>query len=149
MPLINPGVVAMSPYLADFFYITRRQQVTGTNGRISIVSEAPQLAYGIADVAGPNDLKRLPEGQHAGNVMCFISQTKIQGPTPGYQPDIISWAGTDYLVIDTQPYPRLGVGFYQSLASSQNMIDLLPDRSTLDSDGNVVPEPVDGDCCDG
>lgn len=140
MPLIDPGLVATSPFLADSFWITRRPQVVGSNGRAQVVNGTPSRAYGIVTVAGPQDLQRLPEQQFAGNVMTFISRRAMLGPTPGYQPDLLSWAGTDYVVLAVWPYPRYGSGWYIALASSMNPVDVPPDLRRDVGGVDVLPE---------
>lgn len=136
MPLIDPGVAATSPFLADKFWITRRPMVTGENGRSVVANGTPSRAWGVVTVAGPQDLQRLPEAQFAGNVMCFISRRAMLGPTPGYQPDLLTWADTDYVVVASWPYPRYGRGWYIALAESMNAVDNPP----------AVTDPDTGAC---
>lgn len=131
MPLLNPGIVANSPFLADNFTVSRMTQVINSKGR---VTETPSnsCAHGIVNSASRSDLQRLPESQQAENVISIITETQVRGPTPGAQPDIITWRGTSYRVIACDPYPQYGQGWYNILAASQNAIDLMP--STEDCD---------------
>lgn len=125
MPLLNPGIVATSPYLADSFTVSRMAQTVSDKGR---VSETPThfCGHGIVNHAGSSDLKRMPEGQYSDNVISIVSETQLRGPTPGAQPDIVTWRGTSYRVVLCDPYPHYGQGWYNALAASQNAIDLPP-----------------------
>lgn len=132
MPLIDPGIVATSPYLADDFIVSRAAESISAFGRAEVTYTHLPKCFGIVTSAKRGDLERLPEGQRAQNVISVITRTELRGPTPGNQPDVITWAGTSYLVIKVDPYPRFGQGWYKALAASQNMIDLMPEAC----DGN-------------
>lgn len=132
MPLLNPGIVANSPFLADNFTVSRMVQVVSNKG---VMTETPTenfCAHGIVNSASRSDLQRLPEGILADNVICVISETQLRGPTPGAQPDIITWRGTSYRVAACDPYPQYGQGWYNILAASQNAIDLMPTTNECD-----------------
>lgn len=126
MPWLNPGVVAGSPFLSDDFQITKQVQVVSDLGRVETTREH-RAGFGIVTQAGAGDLARYPEFQNADNVISVITESELRGPTPGAQPDIITWAGTSYLVKKVLPYPRYGQGWYKVLATSQNAIDLMPE----------------------
>ncbi len=124
--LINPGIVASSPFLSQRFWLTTQEQVISDKGRATAVPDSRGVR-GIVNHASAKDLERLPEGQYAKNVIVVISRTQILGPTPGRQPDIITWAGTDFLVLAAYPYPQYGAGWSWVLAGSGNTVDSAPD----------------------
>lgn len=126
MPLLNPGVVASSPFLADNFTISTMKQSISPTGRASTVP-AHSCAHGIVTNANRGDLQNLPEGSLAENVISIITESVLLGPRPGYQPDVVTWRGTSYKVIHSAPYPQFGRGWYKALAASQNAIDLPPE----------------------
>lgn len=125
MPLINPGIVANSPFLSDVFYRTRMTQEVNEKGR-AIQTPASLKCRGIVTHAGGEDLKRNPDLQEADVVISVITRTQLQALTPGGSPDVITWAGGDYLVSKCYPYPRFGQGWYKVLATSQNRVNLPP-----------------------
>lgn len=123
--LINPGIVATSPFVAgQCFFYTSRTELIGDNGRRLPPELDTQKRYGTVKTAGKNDLERLPEGQRSGNIISVTARGVMQGPEPGVMPGIITWRGTDYVVIKSEPFPQFGEGWYHALASSQNSIDL-------------------------
>lgn len=131
MPDLNPGVVVSSPFLSDEFQVTRVGTTINDKGRTVVAGMQNLCGFGIVTNAGAADLKRLDDYQEADNVIKVITETELRGPTPGAQPDVITWAGTSYLVRKTWPYPRFGQGWYIALAISQNAVD-------------IMPEPIDG-----
>ena len=126
MPFINPGIVGCSPFLADTFSLQRQTETVGANGRVTITPVVTAGLVGIVTQAGRNDLERLDDSQRASYVISVISQTPMRGPTPGAQPDVVKWRGTDFLVIKCLPNPQFGEGWYKTLAGSQTAIDPLP-----------------------
>lgn len=126
MPLLNPGIVAHSPFLADNFTVTRMKQTISPLGRVS-TTPSHICAHGIVTNAKRGDLQNLPEASLAENVISVISETPLLGLQPGSQPDVITWRGTSYKVIHCAPYPQFGRGWYKVLAASQNAIDLPPE----------------------
>lgn len=123
MPYLDVSSVLSDPMIADRVKVTRQKEVVGTNGRVSIVPEVFPIVVGVMTSAGPNDLERVPEAQRMGRVMSFVTKFRLRGPSPGYQPDTIDWAGDTYLVVTVDPYPRYGAGFVQSIIASTDIID--------------------------
>lgn len=128
MPLLNPGIVVNSAYLSDDIWISQREETINSKGRSSITKLNSRRSYAIPTAAGANDLKRVPEGQDAPRVMCFIVNDQVRGPSPNCQPDLITWPAdgpeaADYLVVAVDPYPSYGIGWYQVVACSQDIID--------------------------
>lgn len=132
MPLLNPGIVANSPFLADNFTVSRMAQTITPKGRVSEAIAQNICAHGIVNRGSSADLKRMPDSQEADHVISIISETQMRGPTPGNQPDVITWRGTSFRVVLCDPYPQYGQGWYYTLAASQNAIDLMPDQCNGD-----------------
>ncbi len=128
MPLLNPGIVVNSPFLADAFIATRQAQTIDAKGRVTVAHEHLPAAFGIVTSAKQSDLNRLPDLQNSQNVISVITRCELRGPTPGAQPDIITWRGTSFLVKVIDAYPQFGQGWYKALAASQNAIDLMPEN---------------------
>lgn len=128
MPLLNPGIVATSPFLSDTFYRTRMTQTITEKGRAEPTPSSVKCR-GIVTQAGGEDLRRFPDLQAADVVISVITNTQLQGPSPTTAPDIITWAGGDYLVSKCLPYPRFGIGWFKVLATSQNPINLPPSKT--------------------
>lgn len=131
MPDLNPGIVTSSPFLSDEFQVTRIPTSINTKGRVVPGAMQNLCGFGIVTNAGEADIRRLEDYQEADNVIKVITEMELRGPTPGAQPDVITWAGTSYTVKKTWPYPRFGQGWYIALAISNNAVD-------------IMPEPIDG-----
>ena len=125
MPIINPGIVAASPFLTDIFHISTQEQTVGANGR-STTTPTHTKARGLVVQAGKGDLEIYPELARAAAAISVTSRFQMRGPTPGQSPDVITWRGTSYLVVKCLPAPHLGSGFWKVLATSQNAVNIMP-----------------------
>lgn len=124
MPQLDVSCVLSDPMLADRFYVTRRAEAIGDNGRSSLTLKKTGPYIGVITQGDPAKLVRSDDSQHVPRVISLVSKTKtLHGAIQGYQPDIISWAGTDYLVTDCLPYHRFGAGFYETTAQSMAASD--------------------------
>lgn len=132
MPLLNPGIVVDSPFLSDDFMVTRQKQTINTKGRAEIETPEHCKAFGIVTQAKQRDIESLPDLRTDQNVISIVTRHVLRVNTPGYQPDVVTWAGTSYLVRAIKAYPRFGQGWYIALAVSQNAVDIMPEKC----DGN-------------
>lgn len=126
MALLNPGIVASSPFLADWFVLSTMSETVGNNGRATLTPSGARQ-HGIVTQAGPRDLEILPEARRSGAAIMVVTRAQVRDVTPGAAPDVITWRGTDYYVQKVWPYPQFGAGWYKALATSQNIISLMPE----------------------
>jgi hypothetical protein len=126
MPLINPGLVARSPYLSSIFALKRRVAGVDESGRTAITETLTPNQRGIITNAKISDLQRLPEGSQGEATICVISNTQIYGVQPGRDPDVIVWGGAEYLVQAWMPYPQFGAGWSKVLAVQRQIINTPP-----------------------
>ena len=126
MPLINPGLVARSPYLSSVFALKRRTAGVDDTGRATITEAVTPNQRGIITNAKISDLQRLPEGSQGEATICVISNTQIYGVQPDREPDVIVWGGSEYLVQAWMPYPQFGAGWSKVLAVQKRIINKPP-----------------------
>lgn len=101
----------------ESFSVTRQVE-TLVLGRSQISETVIAPVFGTICIAGPNDLKRLPEGTSFTSGISVVTQTKLQGAVLGYQPDLIEWNGEQFLVVHVDKYGHFGAGWWQVLAES-------------------------------
>lgn len=123
MPMLDVSDVLLDPDLADTFNVKRRTQVVGTTGRTTEVVTTHSNIVGVVTNASPNDIMRLEDYQSSERYLSIVTQFKLQLPSAGYNADLVTWRGDDYLVKTCEPYPQYGKGFYQAIVASVSMLD--------------------------
>lgn len=132
MPFLDVSDLTTDPDLADTFTVTRRKEVLD-HGRVSTIDTVYADQAGVIDMAGPDDLKRFPEGQITGRVISIVTPFRLMASgkigADQYQPDVITWEGSDYTVINVDPYTQFGAGQVEALAESKMAQDPPPPGS--------------------
>lgn len=125
MPFLAVPEALFEPDFLDSFTVRRRTETIGSNGRSSVVN-ADTVTFGVVTSGPDNKLERQGDQQHAGKSLTIVTVYRIQGPSPGKQPDLILWGG-DYFVVDkVDDYSRYGGGFVQAECSSIDLVDQPP-----------------------
>ena len=122
---------AFDPSFMDEFVVLRRVQGVSAYGRTT-VSTKQFTVIGVVVPSSPNDLQRLPEAQYMNKAITIYTQWKLQGPSPGYQPDQVMWHGSSFLVRALDDYSGWGRGFLQAICLSIDAIDPAP----------YMPDPI-------
>lgn len=123
MPNLDVSEVTTDPDFATTVWVKRTKSTVGLNGRLSASPSIIKNVVGVITSAGPNDLRRMGDEQHTGRVMCFITKFPLHATAPGFLPDEILWAGDTYVVLQLDPYPEFGEGFFQALIGSVDSQD--------------------------
>ena len=108
---------AFDPDYVDSFTV-RRQAESIVNGRSVIHPTDIAPVYGTICAASPNDLARVPDSSSFTRAISVITPFHCKGVEIGFQPDLILWKGSQYLVKHVDLYPHMGPGFFQVIASS-------------------------------
>lgn len=132
MPLLDVSWVTRDPMLADAFDVLRRQDVVGSNGRtVPTVVESFYDVVGVVTQQDAGMLMRKEEGQIIPRRIFVATQFALRGasrdgpPLPdGFQPDLVVWNGTTYVVVDVMSYQRFGAGVTQATAESMAAVDV-------------------------
>lgn len=124
MPFLDVSEILFDPVLAQSVTVYRRTETINTYGE-SVVTPVPHTGViGVITSASPNDLQRLDDNQRMGRNMCFVTNFRLQGPSPGKQADLVLWAGDLFVVKWLDPYPLYGAGFVQCIIGSIDHVDL-------------------------
>ena len=132
MPFLDVSDLTLDPDFADTFTVTRRKEAYD-HGRVSTVNTVYPNVVGVVDMATPNDLKRFPEGQITGKVISIVTRFRLMASgqigADTYQPDVITWRGSTYVVINVDDYSEFGQGQIEVLAESKTVQDPPPQGS--------------------
>lgn len=125
MPDLDVSFMTSDPMLSDVFTVTRRFDTIDQHGRTT-----PTTSQVFADLVGvitqqdPADLMRRDDGQMMPRLIFVASTFVFRGPSVGYQPDVISYQGTDYTVKNVLSYSRFGAGTCEVVAESGMATDI-------------------------
>lgn len=129
MPDIDVSDLLLDPDFAEALTIQRRAQ-TLLKGRASVspvtISPAP---YGVVIPQNDAPMLRGPDQQTLPQLIQVHTQFRLRGPSKdpatgdAYQPDLIIWQGTTFVVNKVQNFSRFGAGFIQADCSSINQTD--------------------------
>jgi len=137
MPDLDVSFVVSDPMVADTFTVTRRIETVGTDGIMvpstSTITTFPGTAVplcGVVTQEEPAELMRNPEAQLAPRVIFVASTFQFRGLAQSadgqttWQPDLINWNGSTYVVKKVLPYSRYGAGTYEVVAESMSQPDV-------------------------
>lgn len=141
MPAIDMSDAGFEdPEWVDYFAVVRRKEtVSEATGR-SVLAEVwfPRV-FGNVNQASPNDLERLGDFQYQGGAISIVCKFKlydeasnlVDGVVQGYQPDLILWAGSYYIVKTLENYSRYGPGFVQAICVEFTYVGSPPQGGAL------------------
>lgn len=124
MPL-DVSMVLADPMLSDSFSVRRESESVGSNGRTTTVGELIEGLTGIITPEEPADLQRRDDGQLVPHNISIITSFSLRDASFGYQPDVVIWGGTEYLVKKVLSFQRVS-GHTQALATSTRATDRPP-----------------------
>lgn len=123
MPDLDVTEILFDPDLADTFTVRRQTETVGVNGRSSVAVVDTPNVIGFVIVSDPSDNVRNEDGQMTPRVIDVVTTYRLRAAGTNIQPDIIIWAGTNYLVKQIKPHTRFGAGFVKVTAQSQSAAD--------------------------
>jgi hypothetical protein len=117
MPMLDVTDVILDPMFCQMISVTRRQQVTNSNGQVSVVTQSLN-PIGVITINTPNALAQEVDytlGKGSIIVHCTIQlyDAVISYGTP-YQPDLINYNGNPYIVTKAYNWSQYGRGFTMS-----------------------------------
>jgi len=115
--------VVLDPLLADTFTVVRRTETRDTHGRSVKGDQRFIGVVGVVTAISPNNLDRHEGYQVQGRAISIVTQFRIQGESSGFQPDIVLWRGSQFVVKAIDLYPQFGAGFVQVEAVSMDHTD--------------------------
>ena len=119
----------LDPYLTESFSVVRREEAVTEQGRESTINTIFSNVIGVVTIADPNDLDRPSEYGVFTRTISVISKFRLRGEVAGYLPDVVLWRGDHFVVKHIDLYPQFGVGFYQTVCTSMDRVDVSTDPS--------------------
>ena len=124
---------AFDPSFLDIFVVFRRKENIDDYGR-SVITTTQMNVAGVVTVAATNDLQRLPDYQEADGGISIVTRFKlyeearelVNGTYQDFQPDLIQWAGSIYVVKSLDDYTRFGFGWTQAICIEQKYVGTPP-----------------------
>lgn len=123
MPMLDVSFVLLDPMFTDAFTLIRRAEVIDEKGRPELASTYFRGLTGVITQSDPSKLQRESDFGSVPRVISLVTKVAVRGLVVGYQPDLIVWNGTSYLVDNVSPYSRFGDGFYEVIAASMTATD--------------------------
>lgn len=118
MPQLDVSFVVCDPMLADSFSVTRSAETVDANGRMVASTTTTPDVIGTVTQQDPTDLLKRDDGQMVPRLIFVASSFAFRGAVAGFQPDTITWNGSDYKVKQVYPYSRFGHGIYECVAET-------------------------------
>lgn len=145
MPGIDLSIALTNPVTLDAFNVTRRPDTPNNFGESSVVPTTFSNVRGVVCQASPSDMRRLPEEERQLQAISIITRFALRGASndggQDYQPDLVTWAGSNYIVKHIQPYARYGAGFVQVIATLTDSAPAPPVTGVNAQSGLPLPVP--------
>ncbi len=131
MPLLDVSEILSDPDFSEQLTIYRRLQNIDQKGRPNMtpVLVTPQ-PWGIVEPQDDSPLERKEDFQDLPQLIEIHSQFRLRsaGKDAGveYQPDVVVWNSTQFLVVRVINWSKYGAGFIRSLCTSTDSIDGVP-----------------------
>ena len=126
MPDLSVDEVFASHMLSDDFTVKRRSEPIGDNGRSVITVTETFATYGVVVPAAPDALDRGSDKQLMRKTLNITTPFRLQGPSPGFQADIVTWHGDDFIVTNVGDYTGFAGGFIVATVQSVDFVDQPP-----------------------
>ena len=109
MPYIDVTDLMSDPDFCESVTLRRTSQTVDSNGFTTLV-EVDSTITVIVTPLNP-DFMRSPEFQNAKSAITVHTQTPLFAVVAGYNPDIIVWKGSNYVVKRASDLSHFGRGF--------------------------------------
>lgn len=131
MPLIDVDDLLTDPDFVETIQVLRRKQQISDTGRVSTVN----ATFNVVACVQPQSDQPMIRGAEQQNLPALISvhtMFRIRGISPGYQPDIVIWNGTQFVVNKVYNWSHYGRGYVMAECSSMDHLDQPPDGTGWD-----------------
>lgn len=127
MAWINVAGLTLDPMFADKFTVIRNKE---NRSRFGEVIKEPQRFEGLIGAVyptGSNSLTREEAYQQQAKTITVVTKFRLQGPSPGFQPDTVEWRGSLFIVKSLNDYTQDGAGFIEAECTSVLLEDPPPE----------------------
>lgn len=122
MPLLDVSFVLDDPDFADVITVTRQVETVGNNGRAIVTPQTfPDVSAVVTQGSG-DTLKLMPEGSSLEGVIVVHTRFTLVSETETTQPDIITYAGSNYQVTTVNDWSRFGSGFTIGICKLKDLV---------------------------
>jgi hypothetical protein len=129
MPLLDVNEVLTDADLADTFTVVRRAEMVNTFGEMTVTETRNEGVVGVI-VPGSERLQRDDDFQSLTKTIEIATPFRLQGPSPGFQPDIIEWGGSRFVITVVDDLTHFGAGHVQASAVSMTYLDPPPGQGS-------------------
>jgi galactose-6-phosphate isomerase len=126
MATLDVSDVPICAEFADTFQVLRRIEVVDGSGRSITTTEVIATPLGTIYPTGDNGLTREAEYEAGHKSLTIVTPYRLQGPAPGFQPDLIEYRGNEFVITDIEDYSQYGAGFVVAQATSIEAIQSPP-----------------------
>lgn len=123
---LDVSEVLLDPTLVDSFTVRRRAETVNEFGESTMSIVVIPNVIGVITSYFDNSLNRLDDREFMKRELSVVTRFRLQGPSPGFQPDTILWNGNEFLVKKVEPYTSFGFGFIQAIVGSMDAQDQPP-----------------------
>lgn len=123
MPMLDVTEVLFDPDFADMFDVLRQSEVVDDSGRAQIGKTRFPNVIGVVTPTAPDTLQRRDDGQMMPRAVSVVTQFRLRGPSPGFQPDQIVYDNVTFTVTEIVSLTRFGEGFVEAIALSMNALN--------------------------
>jgi hypothetical protein len=130
-PEIDVSDLLLDPDFVETIQLLRRAEVIGANGRMTTTNTSHNI---IASVQPQTDqpMIRGPDQQNLPQLIAVITKFRLRGISPGFQPDLVLWNDTTFVVNKVYNWSHYGAGFVKGECSSMDHLDQPPDGTGWD-----------------
>ena len=131
MPLIDPGVIAASPFLSSRFNVRRRIAAVSDKGRsISTDSILKRKVGIVVGGGGGNGQDRTPSATTSTSTYQITTRFPLRKQAIGILPDVVLWRGLELLVTDVVDSTQFGAGWVLATCTSDKIADVTTGSET-------------------
>lgn len=114
--------LTLDPEFSEQITINRRNEQVNSGG-ISTLATKQFTATGVVYPTGANSMVRQDAYTRGQKSIKVITKFRIQGPSIGYQPDVIVYRGDMFVVKTTDDFTQYGAGFIVAECVSMDLVE--------------------------
>lgn len=132
MPSTGVIMVLANPQFQTKFTVIRQKQKVNPYGETKVETEIVPNIRGVLFPEGRNDLQRRAEAEITQKTLTIFTRFALRASAikanddSTFQPDIVVWNGTKYLVVELEDYSNYASGWVKARVASTQEQDQAP-----------------------
>lgn len=118
MALVDVSELMLDPDFVDAIILTHRTATVNSRGE-NILVETTSNTIGSVQPANNKELQRLPDALRMRDVRSFYVKAPILTDGSSQYPDLISFGGNRFEILNTEPWLNYGSGWNKGLCVAQ------------------------------